>query len=105
MKISRIAWFLVAAAAGVALFVHSHEGATETTHSVTLNWNPSACAASYNVYRGTKSGGPYGKIGSAAKPSYVDAPVSSGSVFYYVVTVVCNGKESAYSQEIKAAVP
>ena len=74
-------------------------------HSATLRWTPSAGATSYNVYRSAASGGPYTKIGQSLTPSYVDTQVRSGAVFYYVVTCVRDGTESAYSQEIKASVP
>jgi len=74
-------------------------------HSVTLHWAPSAGASSYNVYRSTRSGGPYTKIGQSLTPTYVDTPVASGAVFYYVVTSRRDGIESSYSQEIKASVP
>jgi fibronectin type 3 domain-containing protein len=74
-------------------------------HSVTLHWVPTAGASSYNVYRSIRSGGPYTKIGQSLTPTYVDTPVASGAVFYYVVTCVRDGTESADSQEIKASVP
>ncbi len=105
MKISRIAWVLVAvAAAGLALFVYSQNGKA-VSHSVTLRWSVTPGATSYNVYRATTSGGPFNKIGAAQAPPYYDRTVTSGSTFYYVVTAVRNGKESAYSSEIKASVP
>jgi fibronectin type 3 domain-containing protein len=105
MKISRIIWVLVAAgAAALALLVYS-QTKPKPPHSVTLHWSPSANATAYNIYRATTSGGPYSKIGTAPSPSYVDTNVSSGAVFFYVVTAENHGKESAYSKEIKAAVP
>ena len=106
MKISRMAWILVVViAAGLALFMYRTTEAKSTTHSVTLQWSASPCATSYNVYRSTVSGSQYHKIGASPTASYVDKDVSSGAVFYYVVTALCNGKESAYSTEIKATVP
>ncbi len=106
MRMARIIWVLAAVVAiGIALFAYSYARGKSAIHSATLRWSPSPCATSYNVYRATMSRGPYSKIGAASTPRYVDAPVSSGSVFYYVVTAVCKGKESGYSQEIKAAIP
>jgi fibronectin type 3 domain-containing protein len=106
MKASRVAWILVViVAAGLALFMYSQARGKAATHSVTLRWSPTPDANFYNVYRGSASGGPYSKLGTAHVQMYVDKPVSSGAVFYYVVTAVRNGRESAYSQEIKAAVP
>jgi fibronectin type 3 domain-containing protein len=84
----------------------SYLHAARKPHSVTLTWQAAAGAVhSYNIYRGTTSGGPYVKIASSPTTRYVDTPVPSGAVFYYVVTSVVADKESAYSQEIKAAVP
>lgn len=106
MKVSRVTWVLaVVVAAGLALFMYSYARGKTSPHCVTLRWSPTPQATSYNVYRSTVSGGPYAKIGTALTATYVDAPVSSGAVFYYVVTAVRNRRESAYSKEMKAAVP
>jgi fibronectin type 3 domain-containing protein len=106
MKMSRAIWVVVAIiAAGLALFMYSYAGGKPATHSVTLHWSGTANTTSYNVYRAAISGGPYQKIGTASTPQYVDNSVTSGAVFYYVVTSVSQGKESAYSKEISAAVP
>ena len=106
MKISRTAWILLAVVtASLALFLYSYAGGKPAVHSVTLRWDPTPFATSYNVYRGTVSGGPYAKIGTAPGSPYVDTPVASRAVFYYAVTAVRAGKESAYSKEIRAAVP
>ena len=77
-------------------------------HSVDLSWNPDASTVQgYYVYRGQQTGGPYTKI-SALLPatSYVDATVSSGLTYYYVVTALGSGfLESGYSNEAVAAIP
>ena len=75
------------------------------THSVTLNWNGVPGATFYYVYRSTVSGSQYQKIGTSPTPTFKDTPVPSGAVLYYVVTAVVDGRESKYSNEIKAAVP
>jgi fibronectin type 3 domain-containing protein len=75
------------------------------THSVTLNWKSVSGATFYYVYRSTVSGSQYQKIGTSPTPTFKDTPVASGAVFYYVVTAVVDGRESKYSNEIKAAVP
>jgi fibronectin type 3 domain-containing protein len=75
------------------------------THSVTLNWNSVPGATFYYIYRSTVSGSQYQKIGTSPTPTFKDTPVSSGALFYYVVTAVVDGRESKYSDEIKAAVP
>ncbi|MBL9139838.1 MAG: cadherin-like domain-containing protein [Verrucomicrobiales bacterium] len=56
---------------------------------VQLTWTH-AGAASYNVYRGTASGGPYTKIGStdSTYSTFLDGTVSNGTTYYYVVRSV-----------------
>jgi fibronectin type 3 domain-containing protein len=81
-------------------------------HSVTLTWNASApskdfTVAGYNIYRGTKRGGPYEKIASRVSGlTYVDHTVNRCKTYFYVVTAVDEGgRESKFSQEIKAVIP
>jgi hypothetical protein len=76
-------------------------------HYVTLSWNTVSGAASYNVYRGATSGGPYSQITSGISPAtYTDDNVTAGATYYYVVTDVSNsGQESSYSNEAQAVVP
>ena len=53
-----------------------------TTSSVTLTWNASTGATSYDVYRsGTK-------VGSSASTSYTDNGLSPGTTYIYAVTAV-----------------
>jgi fibronectin type 3 domain-containing protein len=87
--------------------IQSQDEATKlaSPHSVTLNWQPAPGAQFYYVYRSTVSGSQYQKIGTSPTPTFKDAPVPSGAVFYYVVTAMVNGRESKYSNEIKAVVP
>jgi fibronectin type 3 domain-containing protein len=99
---------LLVVVVGVVLFgyIRARQAPTDArVHSVTLHWMASPGATSYNIYRSTASGGRYTKIGQSWTPTYVDTPVPSGAVFYYVVTSVRAGIESTYSQEIKASVP
>jgi fibronectin type 3 domain-containing protein len=63
---------------------------------------------SYNVYRGTTSGGPYTNIGSvtATQNTFTDSTVSSGTTYYYVVrAVIANNLESTNSNEVSATTP
>lgn len=85
--------------------------ADQKPHSVNLKWNPPApvpgvTVASYNVYRGTQSGGPYEKIASGVTgASYKDRDVSSGKTYYYVVrTVDVVGRESRPSNQASAEI-
>ena len=83
-------------------------GVQAPPHSVGLSWNPDASTVQgYYVYRGAETGGPYAKI-STLQPgsSYVDASVSSGQTYHYVVTTLgTNSQESAYSNEAVAVIP
>jgi hypothetical protein len=73
-------------------------------HTVALSWTASSSPnVTYNVYRGTTSGGPYAtKVNSAPVTglSYVDTTVQVGQTYYYVATAVDgNGNESVYSNQ------
>jgi len=85
-------------------FLHRHK-----SHSVTLTWKASKSQVNgYNVYRGTKFGGPYARINSdlVRGLSFQDQDVKSGTTYYYVIRAVDpNGSESANSSEITAEVP
>jgi len=77
-------------------------------HSVDLSWDlGSAGIDGYNVYRGTRPGGPYTKLNSKplSSSTYTDATVKSGTTYYYVATSVDAGVESSYSEEVFAAIP
>jgi len=71
---------------------------------VTLDWNTDSGAATYNVYRGTSSGGESttpietGVTGT----SYVDSTVTNGTTYYYKVAAVNTGGTSGYSNEASA---
>jgi hypothetical protein len=65
-----------------------------------LRWMPSLNAASYNVKRATVSGGPYTTIATVADPGYADEGLTPDTTYYYVVSAVSPGHESANSQEV-----
>ena len=52
---------------------------------VTLNWVASTGATSYIVRRSLTNGGSYTQVATTMTPTYVDAAVSNGSSYYYVV--------------------
>src|SRR2546426_498037 len=75
----------------------------------TLSWNPSpSWPVSYNVYRGTQSGGPYQKLNSSpvSTTTYTDNSVLAGQTYFYVVTAVdSRNMESVHSNEVSATIP
>jgi ABC-type transport system involved in cytochrome c biogenesis permease subunit len=79
------------------------------THSVSLTWKASTSSvAGYNIYRGTKTGGPYAKLNSATDTGtvYMDGTVKAGATYFYVATALSSsGMESATSNEVKTVVP
>jgi hypothetical protein len=75
-------------------------------HTVTLNWNASSGASTYNVKRSTTNGGPYTtKATGLASTNYTDAAVSSGLTYYWVVSAVNSFGESANSNQFVASIP
>jgi len=87
----------------------SGTGVAAIQHSVSLSWTASTSTiTSYNVYRGTQTGGPYARIGvgSGTATVYSDTTVQSGQTYFYVVTAVDSaGLESVDSNEARAVVP
>ncbi len=71
---------------------------------VNLSWTASSGATSYNIKRSTTKGGPYTTIKTGViGTSYTDAAaVVNGTVYYYVVSAVKSGLESANSNENSA---
>ena len=72
--------------------------ATAGHKSARLKWNSATNATSYNLKRGTTSGGPYTPVGSSTATNFVDGGLVNGTTYYYVVTSF-NGSESANSAE------
>lgn len=78
--------------------------ATGGSGSVTVSWTAASGASSYNVKRSTVSGGPYTPIAtSVTAVTYTDQAVTSGMTYYYVVSSVYPGGESANSSQVSAA--
>ncbi len=83
-------------------------GTAATQHTVGLTWDASADAVSYNIYRGTVSGGPYTMINTSpdSTTAYTDSTVVSGQTYYYVATAVnSESEESGYSNQATAVIP
>ncbi len=87
--------------------------------SIVLSWLPPSGAAgnsayAYNIYRGTSPGNETGPINaspvdagcsSQATCSYVDYGPQAGTEYYYTITTVYGGVQSAVSDEVGAVVP
>lgn len=76
-------------------------GATNGINQVTLNWTaPAGGATTYNVLRGTATGGPYTPIATGiAATNYTDSTAANPNTYYYVVQAVANGLASPNSNE------
>ncbi len=70
-----------------------------------MNWTAVTGATSYNVERGTASGGPYTSIATPAATTYTDTGVTAGSAYYYVVAAVNSAGTGALSKEASVSVP
>jgi fibronectin type 3 domain-containing protein len=75
------------------------------TSQISLSWTAISGAVSYDVYRGTSSGGETLLAGGVTSTSYVDSAVTSGVTYYYEVTAV-NGSstQTGDSPEVSATV-
>ncbi|HUJ11529.1 MAG TPA: rhamnogalacturonan lyase B N-terminal domain-containing protein, partial [Verrucomicrobiae bacterium] len=77
-----------------------------TNAQVNLTWNFSAGATGYNAKRSSVSGGPYSVIASNIPTTSVnDTNVVAGTFYYYVVSALNAGGESADSTETNVYVP
>ena len=77
--------------------------AVASDSKVTLSWNIVDGVIGYNVKRSTTAGGPYTTIASnVTDTSYVDASVTNGTTYYYVVTAVNIYGESSNLNEATA---
>ena len=84
-------------------------GVAAGPHSAALSWTADQdVVIGYNIYRGSKTGGPYTKINSVldSTTSYTDYTVVAGATYYYAATAVdANNVESGYSNEVKVVIP
>ncbi len=79
--------------------------ATAGDSQVALTWSGSAGVAGYNVKRATIAGGPYTTIATVAGNNFTDTGLTNGATYYYVVSALNAGCESANSAEVSATPP
>ena len=68
-----------------------------------VSWIASSGATSYNVYRGTSSGGETLLATGVSSNTYEDAGLGQGQTYYYKITAVDFGGESLASGEVNAS--
>ena len=76
--------------------------ATAGNGQVSLSWNASSGATSYNVKRSTTNGGPYSTVGSPTGTTFTNTGLTNGTTYYYVVTAVNSAGESGNSNQASA---
>src|SRR5215813_9553382 len=77
--------------------------ATPGNAQVTLSWNASSGATSYNVKRATTNGGPYTTIASGVtSTNFTNTGLTNGTTYFYVVTAVNSFGESGNSNQASA---
>lgn len=97
-------WNIVAVGAPSVPAAPTGLGATGGNGQVSLSWNASSGATSYNVYRGTSPGGESttaiatGITGT----THVNTGLTNGSTYYYKVAAVNSSGTSGYSNEASA---
>src|SRR5882724_9211822 len=76
--------------------------ATAGDAQVSLTWTATSGATTYNVKRGTVSGGPYTTVSSPSATTFTDTGRTNGTLYYYVVSAVNTYGESANSAQASA---
>jgi hypothetical protein len=78
-------------------------------HYAVLTWKVSTSAVvGYYVYRSENPGGPYKKLNpsSIRETTYKDSSLQAGHTYFYLVTAVdAKGRESGFSNQVRATVP
>ncbi|MEK6304174.1 MAG: fibronectin type III domain-containing protein [Acidobacteriota bacterium] len=77
--------------------------ATAGNAQVSLSWNASSGATSYNVKRSTTNGGPYSTIAPGiGTTSYLNTGLTNGTTYYYVVSASNGAGEGPNSSQVSA---
>jgi hypothetical protein len=77
-----------------------------TAARIDLTWTTQANVSSYNVLRGTSSGGPYSLVGSSTTPAYSDRTgLVNGMSYFYVLQPQSSGNTVCQSNQAAITVP
>jgi len=76
--------------------------ATPGDAQVSLSWSGSAGAISYKVKNSTTNGGPFTTVAAVATTAYTNVNLANGTNYYFVVSALNSGGESANSSQISA---
>jgi|GEM_PF-2229461 len=88
---------------GFVPFAPTNLTATAGNALVSLSWSASSRATSYSVFRSTTNGSDYTPIATGlASTAYLDAGVTNGNTYYYVVTASDQYGTSPYSNQASA---
>ena len=72
-------------------------------NAIALNWSTTLAGITYNVKRGTQTGGPYTNIANIPITTFTDSNVLSGTTYYYIVSAASSLGEGSNSVEAVAA--
>lgn len=100
----------IALTIALCLFSLAGHASTPGRHSVTLTWTASTTTGvSYNLYRGTAtgvcSGTPTPFVTGITGTSFTDNTVALNTTYFYNVSAVGTGGESACDGEVTVQVP
>ncbi len=86
-----------------AVLVPAPTGLTVTRAGTgaSLSWTGSVGASSYRIYRGTTWGGETLLTAGVVTVPYIDSTVAAGTTYFYKVTTLSYGAESAPSNEVR----
>ncbi|WP_371320227.1 glycoside hydrolase family 9 protein [Chengkuizengella axinellae] len=73
----------------------------EGNGQITLSWDHSAGANSYQIQRAEVSGGPYENVASTSNNSYIDTGLINGNSYFYVVSASNSSGQSQNSTEVQ----
>ena len=76
--------------------------ASPASGQVSLTWTASSGATSYDIYRGTSSGGETLLASGVTGTSFTDSGLTNGTTYYYEVAAVNSGGQSSKSSEVAA---